>query len=80
MSFDISECAFNLCYRAVEERKDLSCLWKLLGSACTLVAQLPDIYAHLRVRRWLTNSSSECEEENEFLVLDKENVFQQGVR
>jgi len=80
MSFDISECAFNLCYRAVEERKDLSCLWKLLGNACTLVAQLPDIYAHLHIRRWLTNSSAECEEENEFLVLDKENVFQLGVR
>lgn len=80
MSFYINECSFNLCYRAVEERKDLSCLWKLLGNTCTLVAQLPDIYAHLRIRRWLTNSSSECEKENEFLVLGKENVFQQGVR
>lgn len=72
--------AVDALLKAVEERKDLSCLWKLLGNACTLVAQLPDCYAHLCIRRWLTNSSSACEEANEFLVLDKENVFQQGVR
>lgn len=80
MSHDISECAVICVNRAVEERKDLSCLWKLLGNACTLVAQLPDSYSHLCIRRWLTNFSLECEEGNECLDLDKGNVFQQGVR
>jgi hypothetical protein len=71
---------FDLHYRAVEEHKDLSCLWKLLGDACTLIAQLPDSYSYVCVTIWIANSSSECEEESEVVVLDKENVFQQGVR
>jgi hypothetical protein len=70
----------NLCYRAVEEHKDLSCLWKLLGDACTLATQLPESCSYLCIRRWITNSSSGCEKESELVVLDKENLFQQGVR
>jgi hypothetical protein len=70
---------FHLCYRAVEEHKDLSCLWKLLGDGCTLVAQLPERYSHLYIKGWITHSSG-CDEESEMLVLNKESMFQQGVR
>jgi hypothetical protein len=66
--------------RALQEYKDLSCLWKLLGDTCTLMAQLPDSYSYVCIRKWISNVSSECEEESEIIVLDKENVFQQGVR
>jgi hypothetical protein len=44
------------------------------------VAQLPDRYSYVRIRRWIADSSSECEEESEVVVMDRENVFQQGVR
>ena len=34
---------------AIKERKDISCLWKLLGDVCYRVAMLPDKYSHLKV-------------------------------
>jgi hypothetical protein len=44
------------------------------------MAQLPDSYSYVCIRKWIANFSSECEEESEVVVLDKEKVFQQGVR
>lgn len=34
---------------AIKERKDISCLWKLLGDVCYRVAMLPDKYSYLKV-------------------------------
>ena len=75
---------FSYCYRAVEERKDLSCLWKLVGDACALTAQLPDRYSQLCVTVWITDSLKDCEgeedDEDDLIVLVKTNVFEQGIR
>ena len=72
-------------FRAAEERKDLSCLWKLIGDACTLTAQLPEKYSNLCIASWIINSLTDCEEEKadgdgELFVLGKEKVFEQGIR
>lgn len=37
--FCIFEC-ISVLFRAVEQRPDLSCLWKLLGDACTTVSMV----------------------------------------
>ncbi|KAJ9592014.1 hypothetical protein L9F63_001453, partial [Diploptera punctata] len=82
---DSCQKAVDYITKAIEERKDLSCLWKLLGDACTLTTQLPERYSQLCVTVWITNSLTDCEDEggedeDEILVLLKENIFQQGIR
>ncbi|PSN51235.1 Tetratricopeptide repeat protein 37 [Blattella germanica] len=75
---DSCQRAVDVLIKAAQERKDLSCLWKLVGDACTLVVQLPVKYSQLCVMTWITNSDDE--EKNELTVLEKEQVFQLGIR
>ncbi|XP_069681678.1 tetratricopeptide repeat protein 37 [Periplaneta americana] len=77
---DSCQNAVNPLCTALEERKDLSCLWKLLGDASTLVAQLPDKYSYLQFRAWATTAACDHEDDTKFVELEKANVFQQAVR
>ncbi|XP_063225938.1 superkiller complex protein 3 [Bacillus rossius redtenbacheri] len=45
--------AFDAIERAVEQRRDLSSLWKLLGNICSLASQLPDAVCGLSAHAWL---------------------------
>nr|CAD7400214.1 unnamed protein product [Timema poppensis] len=59
---------------ALEERRDLSCLWKLLGEVCCLATRLPDKVCQLSVSPWLTRS--EPDDAAESVQLDRGKVFE----
>nr|CAD7589451.1 unnamed protein product [Timema genevievae] len=63
---------------ALEERRDLCCLWKLLGEVCCLAARLPDKVCQLSVSPWLTRS--EPEDAAESVQLDRGKVFELATR
>ncbi|GLH08653.1 Tetratricopeptide repeat protein 37 [Gryllus bimaculatus] len=67
---------------AAEEYRNLSCLWKLLGDVCTLMAELPESEAFLYVKGWLTVSSpqGESNDQDVSMLLQKEQVLQLGAR
>ncbi|CAG2060584.1 unnamed protein product, partial [Timema podura] len=69
---------FELATSALEERRDLSCLWKLLGEVCCLAARLPDKVCQLSVSPWLTRS--EPEDAAESVQLDRGKVFELATR
>lgn len=49
MIFNVVVLYFIGLNRALKERNDLSCIWKLTADSCTLVASLPDKYCHMLV-------------------------------
>ncbi|XP_017884078.1 tetratricopeptide repeat protein 37 [Ceratina calcarata] len=46
---DYLQQAINSLTAAIKERKDISCIWKLLGDVCYRGATLPEKYSHLNV-------------------------------
>ncbi|KAK4885213.1 hypothetical protein RN001_001484 [Aquatica leii] len=46
---DVAENALHQTIFAIQERNDLSCLWKLAGDSCSIVARLPDKYCCMLV-------------------------------
>ncbi|KAI0208166.1 Tetratricopeptide repeat protein 37 [Lamellibrachia satsuma] len=63
--------------KAVQGRPDLSCLWKLLGDACTIIYPVPDDICRMQVpQRLLTGT----ERTGETSLLSKSEILQLGSR
>ncbi|XP_046996555.1 tetratricopeptide repeat protein 37 [Schistocerca americana] len=66
--------------RAVEERRNLACLWKLLGDVFNLIQGFPEELATLRVQSWLAQTEPTVNLEEGVKYLSKEEVLQLGAR
>nr|CAD7262121.1 unnamed protein product [Timema shepardi] len=75
---DSCQHALDSITNALEERRDLSCLWKLLGEVCCLATRLPDKVCQLSVSPWLTRS--EPDDAAESVQLDRGKVFELATR
>lgn len=60
-------------------RKDLICVWKLLGDACVLLSGLPDKYCQLNVANWLC-SDTKIEDKQVTSKLKKPEILQLASR
>ncbi|XP_067002861.1 tetratricopeptide repeat protein 37 [Anabrus simplex] len=79
---DLCQEAVDALTRALEDHRGLSCLWKLMGDACTMMTNLPDGNAELNVQRWLVHSTPDAEEEEDttLQLLSKTGALQLGAR
>ena len=64
--------------RAASGRPDMSCLWKLLGDACTLLYPVPDDSLRISVPRKLFGTSEEAEDSG--TEIDKKDLLALGTR
>ncbi|KAJ1530355.1 hypothetical protein ONE63_005267 [Megalurothrips usitatus] len=74
-------CARDRCQEAIDafskvlnQRRDLSCTWKLLGDTCLLGARLPTSYGNFHLAEWLVYSSSDTNM-SETTMLKKMDMF-----
>ena len=61
---------------AIKERKDTSCLWKLVGDVCYRVATLPKKYSHLKI----SSSLIKYENVENIILLKRLDIFTLSVR
>ncbi|KAK5647507.1 hypothetical protein RI129_002399 [Pyrocoelia pectoralis] len=71
MARDYAEKALDMITIAIRQQNDLSCLWKLAGDSCVLIAKLPDRYCCvLALKAFAEGCSSE-----ENVVLEREELL-----
>ena len=69
------KCNFS---RAASERPDTSCLWKLLGDACTILYPIPEDSLKITVPDKLLGASNEGE--NTATDINKDDLLALGTR
>lgn len=67
-------------YRCLEARRDLACIWKLLGDACVLFSSLPDKYVRLKVPAKMMSEQRRVREGQKEVVLNKTEILILGSR
>lgn len=73
---DCLQQAMNSLIVAIKERKDTSCIWKLLGDICYRVAILPEKYSYLKVSSILIK----YEDIENIILLKKQDMFSLSIR
>lgn len=73
---DCLQQAMNSLIIAIKERKDTSCIWKLLGDICYRVAILPEKYSYLKVSSILIK----YEDIENIVLLKKQDMFSLSIR
>ncbi|KAL0279062.1 UNVERIFIED_CONTAM: hypothetical protein PYX00_000699 [Menopon gallinae] len=80
LAMDNCQEAVNSLIKCLEARKDLACIWKLLGDACVLFSDLPDKYVKLRVPTKMMSEQRRIREGQTEVVLNKTEVLILGSR
>ncbi len=69
---------FLLIFRAASGRPDLSCVWKLLGDACTLLSPIPEDALQISVPEKLLSATKSKEES--LKKINKKELLSLGTR